>query len=85
MNTEKIAVNGLTLARKFSNNEKFSKENTNKPLPFVQVSRDKGFVAFSCTCCNKQFGLDAEWMEEVSELNFYHACPYCGTPAPVDN
>ena len=44
---------------------------------FTQIDH-KVMVTIECPDCNHPFGMDAKFMDSVSELNYKYTCPYCG-------
>lgn len=45
----------------------------------IKNKKDKhGFISIKCYYCNERFGLDSNFVDRYSELNYYYTCPYCG-------
>ena len=57
---------------------------TSKRAKFKSAD-DQSFVAMKCPSCSKDFGLKADFMDEVSGVPYHYVCPYCGYEASVES
>ena len=44
-----------------------------------------GIKAFECPDCHGLFGLEIKFLDNMSEVNLYYFCPYCGKQAGIEN
>jgi len=59
------------------NNISKSNDTTSKSKNRHVETEKRSFIGFVCPKCDKEFGLDATFLEDASELNVHYACPYC--------
>ena len=57
---------------------------THKLKTFEEINK-KGLVAFKCPDCSQEFGLDADFLENSSNLNVKYTCPYCDKKHALKN
>lgn len=66
---KKYRKRGITMNNKVKTNSKL--------IGFIQIEK-KGMITVLCQSCSRHFGLDPKFVENVSEIFYEYACPYCG-------
>jgi predicted RNA-binding Zn-ribbon protein involved in translation (DUF1610 family) len=64
-------------------NTKVGKRENNKY--FAETGIDASMVVLKCPDCNETFGVRAQFMEKVSEVNYKYTCPYCESQYALEN